>query len=183
MTLENTGADPATSYNYRLEYASSSCTAWNNLGTTGEWFADLTQYQYYYSSTTDSSGLSNPGGSTFQSGVFSAGSATTGPYTLPNAFFTEHEFTINTTAAAQKNLTYCFRLTNNGSITNFTYTVQPQIVLRGDAHPSSGGNDIEVSGVGPIITGGGQGGGEGSEGSGSGGGTGGGGQGGGGGSE
>ena len=180
-TLQNTGTGAATDYNYRLEYSSTSCSTWSNLGTSYEWFPDLTQYVLGYSSTTDSAGLSNPGGSTFKSGIFQAGSATTGPFTLPAAFFTEHEFTINTTALAQKNVTYCFRLTNSGSITNFTYTVQPQIILRGDAHPSSGGSNIEVSGVGPAVGGGGQGGGGGSEGSGGGGGRGGGGQGGGGG--
>ena len=126
----------------------SHCATWSNLDTANEWYPDYTQYQLGYSSTTDSAGLTNPGGSTWQSGVFSAGSTTTGTYTLPALFFTEHEFTINSTLYTQKGVTYCFRITNAGSITNFVYITQPQLTIRRNERPEGGG------GGGPPVGGG-----------------------------
>jgi len=182
-TLSNTGTAAATDYNYRLEYASSSCTTWSPIGTQFEWGPDLTQYVRDYSSTTDSAGLTNPGGATWQSGVFRSFASSTGIYALPNAFFTEHEFSISSTAYVQKGVTYCFRLTNAGSISNFIYSVQPQLTIRSDARRETGGSSVEADGGGTPVTGGGPGGGSGSEGGGGGAPVGGGGQGGGGGLE
>ena len=159
MLVSNSGNDPATNYNYRLEYSSGSCTLWNNLGPDDGWFPDYTQYVNEYASTTNSGGLSDPGGMIWSPGVFRSGSATTGTHTLGVSYYTEHEFTIGSTAISQPGTVYCFRLTNDGSVTNFIYAVQPQLTLINSTRPQSGGADLTPNGGGVPRGGGDQGGG------------------------
>ena len=167
-TIFNSGVGTATDYKYRLQYASSSCTSWYDLGANVEWYADQSQYFTDYASTTDNAGLSNPAG-TFLSGVIRHGTSTTGKYTLAPNYFTEHEYTINSSYLAVIGTPYCFRITNDGSITYFVYSVQPQITSKNATSPSKGGpGGIEADGGGTQRTGGGQGGGSGSEGGGGG---------------
>jgi hypothetical protein len=105
----------------------------------------------------------------------------TGAITLSTSQFTELEYAIVSTNLAQIGTTYCFRVTNAGDTTNFSYSVSPQIVLTGRPRPQTGGSGVESiptgavqgggdqsggatttgeeSGSGPVIPGGGQGGG------------------------
>jgi hypothetical protein len=175
-TISNTGTGDATNIAYRLQYASSSCSSWSDVGSWGstlplEWLTDLSQYLPNNAPTTDYSRLSNPNGKSFVSGYGLAGSNQTSAHTLTNAQFTENEYSIVSTALAQASLTYCFRLTNGGSVTNFTFSKQPQIILRPDGRPQGGGPQGSEGnpGQGSQRTGGGQGGGQGGEGTGSGG--------------
>ena len=150
-----------------------------------EWQMDLSQYVTDGSVTTDSAGLTNPGGKSFTPGYNKLYDNTTPAITLSSTQFTEVEYSIRTTTSATANLTFCFRLTNAGSVANFTYTVTPQITIKGGARPESGGTGVETGGGGNPVSGGTPGGGSGAGGEGGGGGpppVGGGGQGGGGGS-
>ncbi len=187
ILLSNAGAGPSTNYMYRLEYASSSCSAWYPVpqsATWEEWQMDLSQYVLDAIATTDSSGLSNPGGKTFTPGYVKLAGNTTPQHTITSSQFTEHEYAFRSTNAVSTDTLYCFRLTNAGSTTNFTYTVRPEIMLRGGMRQEAGGpQNIESLGGGTLVTGGGQSGGGGAESGGSGSGRGGGNQGGGGGAE
>ena len=192
FTISNTGTAAAANIAYRLEHASSSCSVWlavpavSALGNE-HWVMDTTTFLSDEENTTDSSGLTNPGGKTFASGKVKTQGNQTTAHTITNAQFTELEYSIKSTGNVTIGTTYCFRLTNSGSTTNFTYTVQPQVVVVARPSPPSGGGGGnaggEGNGSGSSQGGGNQGSGGGGEGGGSGGSVGGGGGGGGGGSE
>jgi hypothetical protein len=179
--------EATTSILYRLEYSSSSCTVWQPVPTSpnGEhWAMDITQFVANAASTTDSSGISNPGGMTFTPGYMMTNGNTTGAHDLGYNYFTEHEWSIRSTSAVTPGTTYCFRMTNNGNTYHMVYSVVPQISVTATfARPTGGGASTEGSGSGSQQQGGGQGGGAGVEGGGTGSGQTGGGQGGGGGLE
>ncbi len=174
MLVNNAGSADGTNITYRLEYASSSCTSWlavpsYNTQTSQEWVMDLSQWVPDGAVTTNSSGLTDPGGQSFVAGQSRLLSNQSTALTLTSTQFTELEYALRSTSIAQTNLLYCFRLTNAGSITNFTYTVQPQMTLNPNARPQTGGGGIDTTGSGSSHTGGSSGGGSGTEGSGSGG--------------
>ena len=175
ITVSNTGGASATNVGYRLQYASSSCTSWIDVPpyastTQAEWKMDLSQWVSEGTVTTNVGNLlSDPASQSFVPGDFRLYLNQSAPNTLTTAQFTEEEYSVVSTSLAQSGLSYCFRVTNQGDTTNFTYTQQPQATLRGDARPLAGGISNESQGQGIQRTGGGQGGGTGSEGSGSGG--------------
>src|SRR3972149_4176140 len=70
---------------------------------------------------------------TFVAGQLRDDSATTSGITLTNTQFTEIEYAIQATSDATDSQTYYFRLTNNGSETNFTYVTGKygQVTLAG----------------------------------------------------
>lgn len=192
ILVSNSGGASASNITYRLEVSSSSCSTWfsvPNSATTEGWGMTTSNYVPNSASTTDSSYLSNPGGKTFTPGYFMTTSNTTGPHSLTTSQFTELEYSLQITSNVTPLTTYCFRLTNAGSTSNFTYTVQPQAtILPATYQPTAtggGGSVGETGGTGPTVSGGGStgGGSSGGEGGGSGGTVGGGGGGGGGGLE
>jgi putative component of membrane protein insertase Oxa1/YidC/SpoIIIJ protein YidD len=173
ILVSNAGASSANNYNYRLEYASSSCTSWTQVPTSAllaneEWVMDLSQYILDGSPTTNSSSLTDPGGKSFVAGESRVFANQTGATSITTTQFSEYEYSIRSTVNATAGLLYCFRLTNAGSITNFTYTVQPQITLTGGLHPQAGQGSSETNGSGAVHAGGALEGGNNSEGSGSG---------------
>ncbi len=149
----------ASSYTYQLQQASSSCTAWINVPDTESngthWVADLSQYYLSGGATTNSSGLTDPNGKSFVAGYQMSGAAITPAHSLTSSQFTEHEFSIRSTGNVSFGTTYCFRLTNAGSATGFTYTVTPQIVVtQNSLRKAGGGTSTEGSGTSATITGG-----------------------------
>ncbi|MBX4189039.1 LamG domain-containing protein [Candidatus Parcubacteria bacterium] len=191
FVISNAGAGNASGITYKLEQASSSCTAWMAVPATEtnstHWVMDFSQYFSDSASTTDSAGLTNPNGKTFAAGYLKAGSNQTSAHALTSSQFTELEYALRSTSFVSAGTTYCFRLTNAGSVTNFTHTATPQIIIQANqTRPVRGGGGAggEGNGSGPIVPGGTNGGGGGSTGgSGSGGSTGGGSSGGGGGGD
>ena len=173
FVVSNAGSSDAANITYRLEYASSSCStfyavpAWNTQ-TWEEWVMDLSGWVPDGAATTNNAGLTDPGGKSFVAGQVRVNANQTSALTLTSSQFTELEYSLRSTLQAQKNLLYCFRLTNAGSITNFTYTVQPQASLNPNPRPEFGGMGSEPTGSGSGVMGGSSGGGSGSEGSGSG---------------
>lgn len=71
--------------------------------------------------TTNNAGITdaNP---TFVAGQIKSTGNTTSAITVTSENFTEIEYVMNATSNAISGATYCFRLTNVGSTTNFTYT-------------------------------------------------------------
>jgi hypothetical protein len=189
MLVQNTGAG-ATTTPYLLEYASSSCTSWHAVPTQAtrswqEWVMDLSQWVPDGAVTSNvASGLTDPNANFVAGRILLQANQTTA-LTLDSATsqFTENEYGIRSTPSAETDLTYCFRMTNAGSATNFTYSVQPRIVINPHTRPQVGGGGVESSGSGAPVGGGTPGGGGGLEGGGGGGPVGGGGSGGGGGLE
>ncbi len=187
--LINDTSGSANSYNYRLETASSSCTTWMQVASSNtnnpHWIIDTSSQVADGEVTTDSSGLSNPAGS-FVSGYVMTQDSQTPALSLTSGQFTELEYSIRSTLNISTNTVYCFRLTNAGVTTGFTFSAQPQITIPTFAalrRQSGGAGNAggEGNGSGPIIPGGTTGGGGSTEGSGQGGGSSGGGSGGGGG--
>lgn len=173
--ISNTGSGSASNITYRLEHASTTCTSWLAVPTTStlsseHWLMDLSSNVADAAATTDSSGLSNPAGTFVAGQVKTSGNQTTAhTLTGSNTQFTELEYSIKSTGNVTTGITYCFRLTNAGSTTNFSYSVQPQITISGRQRPTGGGINVESSGSGTQQPGGGAGGGAGVEEGGSGG--------------
>lgn len=142
VLVQNAGTAAATDITYKLEVASTTCTAWYpvpNSATTEHWSMDLSGYVGNSTPTIDSAWIANPSG-TFTPGYIMTSSNTTGPITLSTTQFTELEYSIKSTVNVNTGTTYCFRLTNAGATTNFTYTTQPQaVVLPQNYKPSGGG--------------------------------------------
>jgi hypothetical protein len=81
--------------------------------------------------TTDSAGLTN-GGTTFVASEQVEGSTVnTSGLQLGSNEFTEVEFGLRPTVAAQDGATYCFRLANDNSASNFTYSGYAEATLAG----------------------------------------------------
>src|SRR5207249_4883606 len=82
--------------------------------TSEEWVMDLSGYLTDGTVTTNSSGLTDPGGKAFVAGQSKLSTNQTTAHTLTSSQFTELEYSLRSTLSAQGNLTYCFRLTNAG---------------------------------------------------------------------
>jgi len=173
ILVSNAGTGSGSGTSFRVEYASSSCLQWAQVPTLASlqnehWRMSSSVHATDSSATTDYAGLTNPGGKTFIPGYFMHTNSQTPSQIVSNTQFTEHEFTIRSTFEAQAGLTYCFRLTDAGSTTNFTYSVQPQAVLSSTLGPQNGGVLFEIGGSGVLRSGGDATGGGGSEDGGSG---------------
>ena len=121
--------------------------------------------------TTDSAGISNPAGKTFTAG-YATSSNDMIPLTITSTQFTELEHSFRSTSNVTIGTTYCFRVTNAGSETYFTYSQTPSVSVQPISNrPTGGGGNVggEGSGSGSQQSGGGSGGGTPLEGSGSGG--------------
>ncbi len=167
FSLKNSG-EATTTTRYRLEYSSSTCTAWQAVpayDSGGDhWMLTNTEYANDLSSTTDSSGVSDPGGSTFTPGYFLTSGNISNAQSLPQNYYSEFEVSVRSTSAVTPATTYCFRLTNDGNTNQFIYTITPQITITSTvARPQAGGLPAEASTSGTQQTGGGQGGGQGTE--------------------
>lgn len=169
ILLSNKGSASATNFQYQLEVSSSTCTSWlpvlkdGNI-SNGEHFKVVSTP--YYSdnavSTNVSSLLTDPASKTFVAGYLMGPSTTTASHTLTTTQFTELEFVLQPTSSAVTGVSYCFRVTNAGTATNFTYTVTPTVTLISNSI-RGGGSTTEESGSGSTQTGGGASGGSGTE--------------------
>ncbi len=136
--ISNSGGLSAGGIRHELEYAEkittcSSAVGWQTApnDNSRHWrmsdSADLTDA----ASTTDiSNGLSNTAAN-FVVGEVKDIDSQTNAIALPSDSFTELEFSISPTNNAV-DATYCFRLTDAGDSSGFTYSVYPEISLIGD---------------------------------------------------
>jgi len=125
---------------FRLEYGllATTCSAissWTDVGAgAGDWdmanSTNLTDGNNTTNISTGSGGVSD-GNNTFiasNAGVKDT-SSQVASVSVPSNSFIEMEFSIQALSAATDGGTYCFRLTNAGSTTNYAYTVYPQATL------------------------------------------------------
>ncbi len=172
MVISNATAS-ASNITYRLEVASTTCSDWYAVpasATTEHWTMTASGYVGNGASTTDSSFLTNPSEKTFVPGFMMSSANQTSAHTLSSSQFTELEYSIKSTTNITTGTLYCFRVTNAGSATNFTYTQRADITVSAEAaRPSvGGGGGGEGSGSGDTVTGGSGGGGDAPPGEGSG---------------
>lgn len=122
------------SYTYRLEYgvksttcdAISSWTAVPDTPGSEAWSMIDSSYFSNGDSTTNVSGISDPSGFSFTAGKINDTSNQTASISLTGSQFTEMEYAVQATSNAVGGQTYCFRVTNAGATTNFTYSSYPE---------------------------------------------------------
>lgn len=139
--ISNTGGSlrSFSGQQFRLQYGllSTTCSAigsWTDFGTgAATWnmsnSANLTEGNDTTNIATSSLGAISDGSHTFitPNGGVRDTSNQTGAISVPSDSFAELEYSIAATSTASG--TYCFRTTNAGSATNFTYTQYPQATL------------------------------------------------------
>ena len=133
----STGGSSATSVTYRVEYgtlsttcsAISSWTAVPATATTEAFQMGSSSFVSDATATTNvASGLTDVG-SNFVAGQVKTTSDQTAGITLATTDFTEIEYSMQATNNSSVGTTYCFRLTNAGSTTNFSYSQYPQLTV------------------------------------------------------
>lgn len=173
FVVRNVGSGNANDITYKLEQSSSSCSVWiavpTNTTNNTHWVTDYSSYLTDNGATTNSNALSDPASKSFVAGYQMTFDNITPAHDMSSTQFTEHEFTIRSTSYITTGTNYCFRLTNEGDATYFTYTVTPNITIPTSyIRPEAGGVTFEGNGVGSSVTGGGNGGGSSVSGEGSG---------------
>jgi hypothetical protein len=153
IQLNNAGGSAASSYRYRLEVSSSTCTVWVPVPTDStlslqHWVMDYSQYVPDGAVTTNVASLLTDPVGTFSAGLVTVASSTSASLTILRDYYSEIEYSVRSTQYVSPGTTYCFRVTNDGSTTYFTYTVQPQIVVSGEQRPVAGGASTESDGGG-----------------------------------
>lgn len=133
---------------FRLEQAASSTTCaaistWSDLGSaTGTWAmattTNLTNGTDTTNIATSTNGSVTDANRTFvtPNGGVRTSSSTTGNVSVPSDSFVELEYSVKPLASSTANGIYCFRVTNAGSPTNFTYTQYPQATVVATASQS-----------------------------------------------
>jgi len=146
IEISNEGGAAAENMEFRLEYGlkETTCLAissWTDVGAIGgDWdmynTANLTDGNNTNDIATSTGGVSNAN-PTFKTSNLAVKDeysqvATT---TLSYEDFMEMEFSIKPSTSSG---TYCFRITNAGSITNFTYTRYPETTIFSNTAPTVG---------------------------------------------
>jgi len=138
IEVSNEGSAAASDIQFRLEYGlktTNSCgdiTNWVDVGETGgDWDMYDSTYLTDGNNTTNisvSSGGVSDENITFKTPNYAIKdtSSVVAANTLTYEDFIEMEFSIKPNVSSG---TYCFRVTNNGSTTNFTYTRYPEITI------------------------------------------------------
>ena len=137
MEVSNQGDGNSAAIPYRLEYAQrqgGSCGGGDETflavptDTSAAWkISDSINLTDGTATTNVSGGLTDDAGHTFVAGqVKDNGNATTG-ITLSTTQLTEIEYSLQATSNALGGNFYCFRLTNAGSISAFTYKILPEV--------------------------------------------------------
>lgn len=129
--IAETGTGPATNYDYNFEYAVKSTTCAEASYTsvpdtaTSEPFEMALSGQYADGAVISSSRLTATG--SFVNGfAVEEPSNLSSTHTLSTSQYSEFEYAFTPTTNAVSGTNYCFRLTNSGSTTNFTYSIYPE---------------------------------------------------------
>ena len=128
IEISNEGGDSSGSVPYRLEVSQANpgtCddggNTWTRIDTSTEWNMVASTYFADGDSTANiASGLTD-GNTTFVAGELKEANDQTSGTILSTTEFTEIEYAIQATASAPDGATYCFRLTDAGSATDFTH--------------------------------------------------------------
>ena len=152
VEIANTGGAPAANYQYRLEYATSTAGPWTAVPVTPttEHFEMVESSQYSNNDNITSGFLPQTGIWTNGKGVADPSNQTAN-YSLTDGYYTEFEYAIQATANATSGAYYCFRLTNNGSFENFTYSVYPELQITPPVGITVSGTVYSGEETGPLV--------------------------------
>jgi hypothetical protein len=137
-----------SSQQFQLQYGlmSTNCAAigsWVNVGTgAADWnmsaSTKLTEGADTTNIATSTGGVADANNRfiTPNGGVKNT-TSTTGLISAPSDSFAELEYSVAASSTASAGSTYCFRVTNVGSTSNFTYTQYPQVTLSAAAQTIS----------------------------------------------
>ena len=142
--VSNEGASTSGAVTYRLEVAeTATCSSgsYTRVGSDPDWEMTASTYITDGDPTGNIPGLTDEN-TTFVSGELNEGTDTAGALTLTTSEFTELEFVIRPTVSATPGGDYCFRLTDAGSATGFTYSVYAQAQLEAGFGTVSGTTDL-----------------------------------------
>jgi hypothetical protein len=119
---------------YQLEYAQGACTSWTPVprlvDTTNQaWRIEPSRTVADNTLTTHSTYISAPNGKTFTQGRLQAFNSASYPVTLGSNEYTELEYSLRSTGSITPYIPYCFRVTNVGDFSDFTYLITPQITV------------------------------------------------------
>lgn len=135
IEMSNEGWSRGSAPVFRLEYAetttcsSGSYTTVPTVAVTEHWqMADSLNFVEASATTNVASGLTDAN-ATFTPGEARDVLSTTSAVTLTSDKFTEIEYSIQATTASTGGGTYCFRVTNSGSTTNFVFTQYPKVTV------------------------------------------------------
>ncbi|MGC9610982.1 MAG: hypothetical protein ABSE68_02065 [Minisyncoccia bacterium] len=152
MEITNAGGSlrSFSSQQYQLQYGlmSTNCAAissgsWINVGTgAADWnmsaSTKLTEGADTTNIATSTGGVTDANNRfiTPNGGVKNT-TSTTGLISVPSDSFAELEYSVAASSSASAGSTYCFRVTNVGSTSNFTYTQYPQVSVSAAAQTIS----------------------------------------------
>ena len=163
MEVSNEGNSTSASTQYRLEYGRkvSTCAAvesdssWTDVGAGGgDWdmydSANLTNGNNTTDIAESIGGVVNSPGNTFltsNAGVLDTTSQS-GGITLTSTQFVELEYSIVSTAASTEGYTYCFRVTNAGTvIDDYSPTAYPEATILADVNVAANGTQKVTVGI------------------------------------
>jgi hypothetical protein len=144
MAISNQAASVARK-TYQLEYSTASCTSWTKVPrsvdtSTEAWRLEPSSNISDNQTTTHSTGITTPSGKTFAPGRLQTASSATYPVRLASSEYTELEYSLRSTGSVTPYTPYCFRVTNVGDSSDFTYSITPQItVIPAEYRRQSGG--------------------------------------------
>ncbi len=140
FSVNSAGVGSTGALTYRLEVSQanpSSCDSatYTRIDSSSEWAIASSSLSDGGATTNVASGLSDPN-TTFVAGLQEETSDTlNSSITLDtNTKFTEIEYSLQPTSSAVGQALYCFRLTNSGSTTHFTYTRYAQAYIASPYH-------------------------------------------------
>lgn len=131
------------SQQFRIEYGLKSTTcaaigAWTDVGAVGgDWdmfnSSNITEGGNTTNIAVSTGGVADENHTFYGTGGLRDTTSATGATFLPSDTFMEIEYSIQATSAATDGATYCFRLTNAGSTSNFTYTRYAEASIAGSS--------------------------------------------------
>jgi hypothetical protein len=141
LAVANIGGGDASSYTYRLEYASSSVGCATD---PGDWVAvpvtavasehfEMVDSTYFGDASTTTSQLSIDGYAFVTGDMVEDPSNTSAALTLSEDEYTEIEYVFQVTNDAEDAMTYCFRVTNAGAVLD-NYDIYPVVTLSGSTN-------------------------------------------------
>ena len=136
VEVANTGTAPAVNYPFRLEFAARTGDTCGDetfvavpVTVTGtEHFEMVLSDRYVDQDQTTTGFLTVVGTRTNGRGVEDPANQTVA-IDITNVYYTELEYAVQATTNAAAGGTYCFRVTNIGSVTNFSYSTYPQATI------------------------------------------------------
>ncbi|MHC4497500.1 MAG: hypothetical protein ACYS21_00135, partial [Planctomycetota bacterium] len=147
IELANTGTADANNYQHLLEYATNTGGPWTTVPVTA-----TTQHFEMVASSQYTDGENITGNYLTATGTWANGKGIEDPsnktanYSLTNAYYTELEYAIQATGNFTPGGTYYFRVTDDGSDPNYTYTRYPAVTMYStpDMTWETGAADFEI---------------------------------------